>query len=60
VFVAVPEARREVARVRLQLLARHVLARLLRALVVRPLLLARLAPVDYHHVHYPDDGRTRD
>jgi phosphatidylserine decarboxylase len=21
-------------------------------------LLARLAPVDYHHVHYPDDGRT--
>jgi phosphatidylserine decarboxylase len=23
-----------------------------------PILLARLAPVDYHHVHYPDDGRT--
>jgi phosphatidylserine decarboxylase len=20
--------------------------------------LARLSPVDYHHVHYPDDGRT--
>ncbi len=25
-----------------------------------PVLLARLAPVDYHHVHYPDDGRTLD
>lgn len=23
-----------------------------------PVILARLAPVDYHHVHYPDDGRT--
>jgi phosphatidylserine decarboxylase len=23
-----------------------------------PVLLARLAPVDYHHVHYPDDGET--
>ena len=23
-----------------------------------PVLLVRLAPVDYHHVHYPDDGRT--
>jgi phosphatidylserine decarboxylase len=23
-----------------------------------PVLLARLALVDYHHVHYPDDGRT--
>jgi phosphatidylserine decarboxylase len=23
-----------------------------------PVLLARLSPVDYHHVHYPDDGRT--
>jgi phosphatidylserine decarboxylase len=23
-----------------------------------PVLLARLAPVDYHHLHYPDDGRT--
>ena len=23
-----------------------------------PVLLMRLAPVDYHHVHYPDDGRT--
>ncbi len=25
-----------------------------------PILLARLAPVDYHHVHYPDAGRTLD
>ena len=25
-----------------------------------PILLVRLAPVDYHHVHYPDDGRTLD
>jgi phosphatidylserine decarboxylase len=23
-----------------------------------PVLLCRLAPVDYHHVHYPDDGTT--
>jgi phosphatidylserine decarboxylase len=23
-----------------------------------PVLLARLAPVDYHHLHYPDDGQT--
>jgi phosphatidylserine decarboxylase len=23
-----------------------------------PVLLVRLAPVDYHHLHYPDDGRT--
>jgi len=23
-----------------------------------PVLLCRLSPVDYHHVHYPDDGRT--
>jgi phosphatidylserine decarboxylase len=23
-----------------------------------PVLLARLSPMDYHHVHYPDDGRT--
>jgi phosphatidylserine decarboxylase len=23
-----------------------------------PVLLCRLAPVDYHHVHYPDDGAT--
>ena len=25
-----------------------------------PVILARLAPVDYHHVHYPDAGRTLD
>ena len=25
-----------------------------------PVLLVRLAPVDYHHVHYPDHGRTSD
>lgn len=25
-----------------------------------PVLLVRLAPVDYHHVHYPDDGTTVD
>ena len=25
-----------------------------------PVLLVRLAPVDYHHVHYPDHGRTLD
>ena len=25
-----------------------------------PVLLARLAPVDYHHVHYPDHGATLD
>jgi phosphatidylserine decarboxylase len=23
-----------------------------------PVILARLAPVDYHHLHYPDDGET--
>jgi hypothetical protein len=25
-----------------------------------PVLLARLAPVDYRHLHYPDDGSTLD
>src|SRR5205807_4620014 len=25
-----------------------------------PVFLARLSPVDYHQVHYPDDGRTLD
>jgi phosphatidylserine decarboxylase len=25
-----------------------------------PVLLVRLAPVDYHHMHYPDDGKTLD
>ena len=29
-----------------------------RSFVGGPALLVRLAPVDYHHVHYPDDGRT--
>jgi hypothetical protein len=23
-----------------------------------PVIVARLAPVDYHHLHYPDDGET--
>jgi phosphatidylserine decarboxylase len=23
-----------------------------------PVIVARLSPVDYHHLHYPDDGRT--
>ena len=31
-----------------------------RPFVGGPVLLVRLAPVDYHHVHYPDDGRTLD
>jgi len=25
-----------------------------------PIILARLSPMDYHHVHYPDDGSTAD
>ena len=25
-----------------------------------PVLLARLSPMDYHHVHYPDNGTTLD
>jgi phosphatidylserine decarboxylase len=25
-----------------------------------PVILARLAPVDYHHLHYPDHGKTMD
>lgn len=25
-----------------------------------PVILARLSPMDYHHVHYPDDGSTLD
>lgn len=29
-----------------------------RPFVGGPVLLARLSPVDYHHVHYPDDGTT--
>jgi phosphatidylserine decarboxylase len=31
-----------------------------RAFIGGPVLLARLSPVDYHHVHYPDDGMTLD
>jgi phosphatidylserine decarboxylase len=31
-----------------------------RPFVGGPVLLARLSPVDYHHVHYPDDGTTAD
>lgn len=33
-------------------------AELARPFVNGPLLVARLSPVDYHHVHYPDAGRT--
>src|SRR5207249_5645283 len=31
-----------------------------RPFIAGPVLLVRLAPVDYHHVHYPDHGRTLD
>jgi phosphatidylserine decarboxylase len=31
-----------------------------RPFVGGPVLLVRLAPVDYHHMHYPDDGETLD
>lgn len=31
-----------------------------RPFVDGPLIVARLSPVDYHHVHYPDAGRTLD
>ena len=31
-----------------------------RAFIAGPVLLVRLAPVDCHHVHYPDHGRTLD
>jgi phosphatidylserine decarboxylase len=33
-------------------------AELARSFAGGPVLLARLAPVDYHHVHYCDDGQT--
>jgi phosphatidylserine decarboxylase len=33
-------------------------AALARAFAGGPVLLARLAPVDYHRIHYPDDGKT--
>jgi phosphatidylserine decarboxylase len=37
----------------------HILGKAKRAqpYIGGPVLLARLSPVDYHHVHYPDDGR---
>jgi phosphatidylserine decarboxylase len=40
--------------------AEHILGEAERALpfAAGPVLLARLAPVDYHHVHYPDSGLT--
>jgi len=40
--------------------AQELLGRLDRArpFLGGPILLVRLAPVDYHHVHYPDDGTT--
>jgi phosphatidylserine decarboxylase len=31
-----------------------------RPFVGGPIILARLSPMDYHHVHYPDDGVTLD
>jgi phosphatidylserine decarboxylase len=31
-----------------------------RSFIGGPVLLARLSPVDYHHAHYPDDGKTID
>ena len=40
--------------------AEHILGSAQRAapFVGGPVLLARLSPMDYHHVHYPDDGAT--
>ena len=40
--------------------AEHILgsAERARGFAAGPVLLVRLAPVDYHHLHYPDDGRT--
>ncbi len=42
--------------------AEHILGTVERArpFIGGPVLLARLSPMDYHHVHYPDDGRTLD
>jgi len=39
--------------------AEHILgnAETARPFIGGPVLLVRLAPVDYHHVHYPDDGQ---
>src|SRR5215208_1327004 len=40
--------------------AEHILGNAQRArpFIGGPVLLVRLAPVDYHHVHYPDNGST--
>ena len=40
--------------------AEHLLGNtdLARAFESGPVILARLSPVDYHHLHYPDDGQT--
>jgi phosphatidylserine decarboxylase len=40
--------------------AEHILgnAEQARPFVGGPVILARLSPMDYHHLHYPDDGRT--
>jgi phosphatidylserine decarboxylase len=42
--------------------AEHILGSADKALPFEggPVILARLAPVDYHHLHFPDDGRTID
>ena len=42
--------------------AEHILGNAERAWPFRggPVLLVRLAPVDYHHMHYSDDGKTLD
>ena len=42
--------------------AQHILGNAERArpYIGGPVVLARLSPLDYHHVHYPDDGRTLD
>jgi phosphatidylserine decarboxylase len=40
--------------------AEHILGEADRArpFIGGPVILARLSPMDYHHLHYPDDGRT--
>jgi phosphatidylserine decarboxylase len=42
--------------------AEHILGNAQRArpFIGGPVLLARLSPMDYHHLHYPDDGTTLD
>jgi phosphatidylserine decarboxylase len=42
--------------------AEHILGNMERAkpFIGGPVVLARLSPMDYHHVHYPDDGTTLD